>query len=591
MKTISASRHPLAEFPVGLGYFALSALPLAATRVDGGPALVWLATALLFARLSLLRPARWPPVLLACGIASFLASALFGFGPAMAPAFAVIALAEGVASVWLLRRWLGGSAYLETPRGVAAFALVAGGIVPAVAALAASALIGGHLGRPWFGAWQTIYAAHALGTIVFAPILMLVLRGEVHGWLRAAARVQAVEAAALLALVALVSFAVFGQESMPLLFLPALPIMAATLRLGRAGAAASLVILAAIGGVLTLNHHGPITLFRASLEYRVQIFQFYLAATTMLVLPVAALLKQNADLVLRLSGSEARYRLIAEHSGDAILNVAVDGTILYASPAVTRLAGFAARAVEGRSALGFIFADDRAAVSDMHRRALANPANGYKVEYRVATADGVLRWFETSMRAVVDADGRLGGAISTIRDVTARKQTEARLAADANTDALTGLPNRRAFMTLLDARIAEAGTRGSRACVALFDIDWFKAVNDRYGHAAGDAVLVAFARAARETLREEDALARIGGEEFALILAAPPEEAFIVCERLRKVLSRTAVRLDTGASIGATVSAGVAALTVGGDGASVLAAADAALYRAKAAGRDQLVIA
>lgn len=591
MKATSSLRHPLAELPTGLGYFALSAAALALARVDGGAAFVWLATALLLARLSLVRPDRWPAVLLACGIASVLAGALFGLSVAMAPVFALVGLLEGVASAWLLRRLLGSSAYFETPRGVAAFALVAGGIVPAGAALASSVLVAMYLGRAWLVTWPTVYFAHALGTIVFAPIVMLVMRGEVRGWVRVAAPAQRWEAAALLAFVALVTLVVFGQKGMPVLFLTTLPIMMATLRLGRAGAAASIAILTAVGGVLTMAGLGPLNLFPASPQERVQLFQLYLAATTMLVLPVAALLKQHDDLLMRLSASEARYRLIAEHSGDAILNVSVDGTILYASPAVMRLAGFAARAVEGRSALAFIAEEDRAIVSDMHRRALADPANGYKVEYRVATADGAMRWFETSMRAVVDADGRPGGAISAIRDVTARKQTEAQLAADANTDPLTGLPNRRAFMALLDAQIAATRAGGGRACVALFDIDWFKTVNDRFGHAAGDAVLVAFARAARETLRERDALARIGGEEFALILTAAPEEALIVCERLRKVLSRTAVRLDTGASVGATVSAGVATLTDGSDAASVLAAADAALYRAKAAGRDQLVLA
>jgi diguanylate cyclase (GGDEF)-like protein len=151
----------------------------------------------------------------------------------------------------------------------------------------------------------------------------------------------------------------------------------------------------------------------------------------------------------------------------------------------------------------------------------------------------------------------------------------------AYTDALTGLGNRRAWETWLDAALGAVRPDGPPLCVALFDLDRFKAYNDANGHPVGDALLATAATAWRRELRPTDVLARYGGEEFAALLpACSLADAHIVVERIRAATP-----------LGQTVSVGIAEWDRAEDAASFVARADAALYAAKAAGRDRVLAA
>lgn len=170
---------------------------------------------------------------------------------------------------------------------------------------------------------------------------------------------------------------------------------------------------------------------------------------------------------------------------------------------------------------------------------------------------------------------------------------QAKLAALSQTDPLTGLPNRRGFLDRGLAAMATARRAGGPCAVAMLDLDRFKAINDHFGHPAGDAVLRGTAVAIAETVRGTDLAGRLGGEEFALLL--PGDDlagAASVAERLRGVVA-AAVAHPGGAGQRVTFSAGVAMLDPGGGEAGLehaLAAADRALYAAKAAGRDRVMI-
>ena len=157
----------------------------------------------------------------------------------------------------------------------------------------------------------------------------------------------------------------------------------------------------------------------------------------------------------------------------------------------------------------------------------------------------------------------------------------ARLQSTARTDPLTGLPNRRVWDEDLEREIARARRHGGSLCLAMLDLDRFKAFNDEYGHQAGDQLLAASAAAWRPALRATDTLARYGGEEFAVLLPHSDEEAaLIVVERLLEVVP-----------LGQTASAGVAVWDGTETAEALLARADAALYRAKGAGRAQACVA
>jgi diguanylate cyclase (GGDEF)-like protein len=159
----------------------------------------------------------------------------------------------------------------------------------------------------------------------------------------------------------------------------------------------------------------------------------------------------------------------------------------------------------------------------------------------------------------------------------------ARLRTLAREDPLTGALNRRAFVERLDDELARAARAGSPCAVAVIDIDHFKAINDRFGHAAGDAALRGLVATVSERLRRGDALGRLGGEEFAVLLAdATADGAERYADELRELIA-----LDAAASgTPFTVSVGVAEAAPGGTAEDLLLAADAALYSAKHAGRD-----
>ncbi|WP_242658339.1 histidine kinase N-terminal 7TM domain-containing diguanylate cyclase [Klenkia brasiliensis] len=236
-------------------------------------------------------------------------------------------------------------------------------------------------------------------------------------------------------------------------------------------------------------------------------------------------------------------------------------------------------------------------------------ASGHAV---VQVTDGV--WLDVQTVPVGGRGrGRRGGRLTVVRDVSAEQRREAdlrrlnaelaehvttverlraALAEEAVRDPLTGLHNRRHLDRELDRAVAAAGPGTGAVAVVAVDVDHFKSVNDRWGHAAGDDVLRSVADELRASARAEDVVARVGGEEFVLVLAGTDSRT--AAGRAEELRARCAARVHavpTG-SLGLTVSIGVAVADAAGDrGGTVLARADRALYAAKAAGRDRVVVA
>ena len=157
----------------------------------------------------------------------------------------------------------------------------------------------------------------------------------------------------------------------------------------------------------------------------------------------------------------------------------------------------------------------------------------------------------------------------------------------AMTDLLTGLFNRRAFLQTAHALIAQRRRKSLPVSVLLFDLDKFKSINDRFGHAVGDDALKVFAATASASMRSTDVIGRLGGEEFAAIIPGNAAEAGLVAERLRAAFQAAGVVIS-GHEIGATVSIGIASAIPPVEIEPLLARADAALYRAKHNGRNRV---
>ncbi len=178
------------------------------------------------------------------------------------------------------------------------------------------------------------------------------------------------------------------------------------------------------------------------------------------------------------------------------------------------------------------------------------------------------------------------GAVLMIHDTMVR-----RLEAIANTDGLTGVMSRKAWEEMAARQIARASQGNPALALVIIDIDRFKAVNDTYGHAAGDNVLQGFAGLAAAQVRATDGLGRLGGEEFAVLLPATrAAEAMRMAERIRASAEQDRVQVgDHGVMVRYTISGGVACLRPGETLAQLSARADAALYRAKLEGRNRIV--
>ena len=168
----------------------------------------------------------------------------------------------------------------------------------------------------------------------------------------------------------------------------------------------------------------------------------------------------------------------------------------------------------------------------------------------------------------------------------------ATLAERAVTDSLTGLRNHQFFFARLDEELARHRRDGKPLSLVVIDIDHFKRVNDDHGHLAGDRMIAAVADAGRKVLRREETFARLGGEEFGILLPGLEQaEALQVAERVQKAIANACVTSQDGAVLRVTISLGVAsAVQDSSDAAELYARADAALYDAKQRGRDQIAV-
>jgi diguanylate cyclase (GGDEF)-like protein/PAS domain S-box-containing protein len=535
------------------------------------------------------RPRRqWPLSLGLCGVSSFLATGLFGLGWPMAVPFAIINLSEAALVPWLLRRRRFSRQPLGSLEWLMRFTLCAGIIAPACAALMAGAVLTLVGDRP-LTIFLQFFMAHALGNLIVAPLALLVASGKVRRLPITALRKRGAEGLLLFGAVMVTSYWVFTHPSLPMLFLPVLPVILVTFRLGRGAAAGAVVLLALVGGAATLAELGPIQLVEGPLAIRILFFQFYLAATVFTVLPVAADLENRRRLHRAVRLSEMRYRLLAEHSTDILIHFNEGGEIRYISPSIRLFGGHDPDSLIGQDSRVLVAPEHLEHVRANYKATIAAAGENRTFDFLAATVDGSTRWYETHSRAMLDERGEVDGVLSVVRDVTGRKETERRLAADALTDPLTGLYNRRAFRAAVEQRQSRPGAE-STDCVAMLDIDHFKVINDSFGHPAGDEVLRGFARVARRMVREQDILARVGGEEFAIHFPdTSVEQAMLICDRLRLEVARSSL-LASASFLHVTVSRGVALL--GREGLEhALETADLALYAAKRKGRDQLAIA
>lgn len=309
-------------------------------------------------------------------------------------------------------------------------------------------------------------------------------------------------------------------------------------------------------------------------------------------------LMQRQRMEAVLTAKEADFRLLAEESSDMVMRIGFDERILYVSPSCQRLLGWSAEQLKGTLALAGVNVEDAPRVRDVVQALKAGQVEETRITYRTRHRQGGEIWLETALRATHDPDtNKVDGVVAISRDMTEHKDLEEKLAIMATQDGLTGLANRRHFDEKLQQEWRRAERDGLPLSLLMVDVDHFKKFNDHYGHQAGDVCLKTVAKAiAAEARRPADLAARYGGEEFALLLPNTDEVGCAsVAARLREALQTIAiphamnppmkrVTLSTG---GAT---GWPNAETSNNHASLVAAADRALYAAKHSGRDRFVM-
>jgi diguanylate cyclase (GGDEF)-like protein/PAS domain S-box-containing protein len=304
-----------------------------------------------------------------------------------------------------------------------------------------------------------------------------------------------------------------------------------------------------------------------------------------LVLVAALVLRQlvggrdRLDMTERLRHREELFRSLVTGSSDLITLHDRDGTLVYASPAVALATGVEADALVLRPTTSLIHPDDRPVLASALNLVRSVEGGTTEVPLRVLTHDGTFRWHHTRMRNALE-DPAVRGIISNSRDVHERHVLQEQVLHAANHDALTGLGN----LTRARVLIAQAFDRPGTTTVALVDLDGFKAVNDTFGHADGDALLQVVGRRLRACVRAEDEVTRIGGDEFLLVLGNT-SDGTAVAQRILTALRQPVPVAGRPLAIGASIGLATTAQAAGPE--ELLRNADLAMYAAKAAGRGR----
>ncbi|MBS3939380.1 MAG: diguanylate cyclase [Actinobacteria bacterium] len=305
----------------------------------------------------------------------------------------------------------------------------------------------------------------------------------------------------------------------------------------------------------------------------------------------AGLAEERARLQRTLAEREARLSSIIEHSSDVIALLDPDSRFTMVNRSAEIRFGHKVEDLLGRSVFSLVHPDDRDAVTEAMRGVLDDDVvtpeqfSGVHIACRMRTADG--EWRDVESRLTTRESG---GYVLNARDVTERKALEAEIVHRAFHDPLTDLANRALFFDRLEHAIDRERRNGGSVAVLMIDLDDFKPVNDTYGHAVGDAVLVEVAARLRAAVRDGDTPARLGGDEFAVLV-----ESDAGGSDLEAFAGRLHARLRAPVALGGqllpiSVSIGAAAALPGETHEHLMRRADDALYTVKFGGKNRVEV-
>jgi diguanylate cyclase (GGDEF)-like protein/PAS domain S-box-containing protein len=287
----------------------------------------------------------------------------------------------------------------------------------------------------------------------------------------------------------------------------------------------------------------------------------------------------------QLSDSEDRFRSLVLNTSDVIITVTADGAIEYHSPSAERIWGYPPDVLNHANVLEFVHHKDQDIARSLFEETLARPRLGIAAELRIRLADNSWRHFDVVATNLL-RDPRVVGIVVTFRDITERKEFEEALSYQASHDALTGLPNRTLFREGVERALRRSLRQGSPIAVMFIDVDNFKVVNDSLGHPVGDQLLIKVAERIQRCLRREDTLARLSGDEFAILVedAGGADEAYALARRIQDHM-KAPFSVDDH-EVFTSLSVGIVMNSPAHDTPNdLLRDADLAMYRAKMNGK------
>jgi len=561
------------------GYFALAGTTIALTSNGRNHATVWPADALILALLLGAPRKHWPTLLAAGWIANLLANLVTRGWSLGIPLYGAINMAQVSCAAFLITRRSAQRRLLQDPKSAVEFLLFAGLVAPSLGALLGSLVSLGNYGEPFVPSYLRWFASNALGLLIGTPFLQALLDGSYRRCIADLDRRARIQAGSLMVLHLGVVLLVFGQSRLPMLFLPLTSLLVLAFRLGRLGTFAGVIAVAVGGAAAAYLGVGPMTIMHRGPFFEAIYFQVYTAIVLCTTLPVAATVFSRAEALKALAEHRQALQLILEHTPDAILSFDRAGICSWATGPLEDFTGMPPHAFVG---LDIDEISERTSVELARLLKLADTEALVAPTHELVPRLKPERTLE-ALLGLVRQGGRATGAVITLRDISARKLREKAISMMAETDDLTRVLNRKGFRTRLNAAIEH---QVRPLTMALIDVDQFKSINDTFGHPVGDRVLEAVAQRLDSGCRSSDCVGRLGGDEFAILFHCDVQTARSACERIAESLRRSPILDDGNLRLMASISCGLAELTVGMNRSDFFDAADAALYEVKRSGRD-----
>ena len=586
-RTYWADRSLLAALVAGTAWLSLTLV-----RGPGELAAIWVGNGILVGWLLSRRTATWPGYLLTAFLAEMPARILAGDAPLYALAIAGCNLVEVLLVAAPVRRVVPD---IRDPRSwmrLGGIATVATLVACAVAGLLAAGVAHVLNDQAFIPALARWYAAHVVGMVVAATTTLVAHRSGLGLFV---ARGRRWSLAATLALLVAVTVGVFVTPHSAL-FLTYPPLLLVAVRHRFVGVALGTIAIALVAAIATTLGYGPLAQDNLDHNDRIALLQLYIAGACVMTIPMCLALAERDRFAASMRDSKRRYRMLADHSHDAIARVNADGRRIYVSPSATEMLGWSAHELLGAQ-WDLVHPDDserlRQSVAEV--LAVGQPRTD---TYRLRHKDGHYLWVEAVSRCLPADDGSdRNDVIIAARDITRRVAAEQALAESrqelerqSRLDALTDLANRRHFEERLALALRRLHRHQVPIALLYLDVDRFKAINDSHGHAAGDLVLQAFAARLAGSVRDTDLVARLGGDEFVILLEEASREGAETVAR--KVIDAMAHPVDAGdVQITVSASIGIACADRATEAGTLMAEADAALYVAKNAGRNRYHLA